>query len=61
MDDNNFKLEVVQRLMRIETLIEKFPVCEKYKIKEMIKINRKLIFLLFTILITLIGFQVSGG
>ena len=49
MLDNDFKLDIVQRLTRIESNL---PVCIKEKMVEKVAINRRLIFLILTLYAT---------
>jgi len=48
MTEEEFKMEVLQRLSRIETQIENMPKCRYSVAIEKIKGNRRLILLAFT-------------
>ena len=63
MDDQDFKMEVIQRLTKLETIItEKVKPCKYPEVNEKVKTNRRLIFLILASYIPLIlGMYLMGA
>jgi dynactin complex subunit len=67
MDEQDYRIEQAERMVRVETKIDLLlerenskPTCEKDIIKSDVKTNRKLIYMLLTSFLVLAG-SVYGG
>ena len=61
MQENDFRIEVVQRLTKIETLLSERPPCQQSLILDKISNNRKALAFLFTLYLAIIGKLILGG